>query len=185
MSLAAIRERPAGGGQRWVRMQDGPLWPRLLCFWRASASSVQPAAAMAASALAEHVRTHTVPAQGTFLPWSAMVAPPMRRPIIRQSHTDPLPVATTMIRHPQRSDRYRNLASGKKTVNEAEIAERLSTTATAVRASIRRLQGAGLAEMRPAGSSRLTLAGLAIALAMRSARMPRKCSWASNASRAA
>jgi Mn-dependent DtxR family transcriptional regulator len=77
------------------------------------------------------------------------------------------------------------LASRQKTVNESEIAHRLGTTATAVRASMRRLQGADLAEMRPGGSSRLTLAGLAIALAMGSARMPRKRSWAPDASRAA
>jgi Mn-dependent DtxR family transcriptional regulator len=76
-------------------------------------------------------------------------------------------------------------ARRQKTVNESEIAQRLGASPAVVRASMRRLQTAGLTETRPAGTQRLTLAGLAIALALRSVRTPRPRPLASRAPRAA
>jgi Mn-dependent DtxR family transcriptional regulator len=77
------------------------------------------------------------------------------------------------------------LARRQKTVNESEIAQRLAASPAAVRASLRRLQTAGLTETRPEGTRRLTLAGLAIALALQSAHAPRMRPWVFRAARAA
>jgi Mn-dependent DtxR family transcriptional regulator len=65
------------------------------------------------------------------------------------------------------------LARRQKTVNEPEIAKRLGASPMAVHASMRRLQTAGLTDAGPAGTRRLTLAVLAIALALQSVRATR------------
>jgi Mn-dependent DtxR family transcriptional regulator len=77
------------------------------------------------------------------------------------------------------------LARRQKTVNDSAIAECLGTSLPAVRASMRRLQTAGLTETRPEGTRRLTLAGLAIALALQSVRTRRVRPWVFRAARAA
>ena len=59
------------------------------------------------------------------------------------------------------------LPAGRRgAISKQEIAERSGASLDAVEASILRLRAAGLAELRPTGSPRLTLAGLAVAASL-------------------
>ena len=58
------------------------------------------------------------------------------------------------------------LARRRQAADEADIAVRVGQTPGAVRASLRRLDGQGLVERRAGAAPRLTLEGLALALAL-------------------
>lgn len=58
------------------------------------------------------------------------------------------------------------LARRRQPAEDSEIALRVGKSATSVRASLRRLDALGLVEPRTNGAARLTMAGLALALAM-------------------
>lgn len=58
------------------------------------------------------------------------------------------------------------LARRRKAAEDTEIAIRVGKSAASVRASLRRLDAQGLVESRAPGAARLTMAGLALALAM-------------------
>jgi Mn-dependent DtxR family transcriptional regulator len=58
------------------------------------------------------------------------------------------------------------LARRRQGAGEAEIALRVGKARDAVRAALRRLDGQGLVERRPHGPPRLTMGGLALALAL-------------------
>jgi Mn-dependent DtxR family transcriptional regulator len=58
------------------------------------------------------------------------------------------------------------LARRRQDADEAEIALRVGEGPHAIRAALRRLDGLGLVERRPRGAPRLTMGGLALALAL-------------------
>lgn len=58
------------------------------------------------------------------------------------------------------------LARRRVAAEDSEIAIRVGESSASVRASLRRLGALGLVEARAAGGARLTMAGLALALAM-------------------
>jgi Mn-dependent DtxR family transcriptional regulator len=58
------------------------------------------------------------------------------------------------------------LARRRQAAEDGEIAVRVGQSTSAVRASLRRLDALGLVEPRFHGGARLTMAGLALALAM-------------------
>jgi Mn-dependent DtxR family transcriptional regulator len=58
------------------------------------------------------------------------------------------------------------LARRRQDAGEAEIALRVGEEPHAIRAALRRLDGLGLVERRPRGAPRLTMGGLALALAL-------------------
>lgn len=58
------------------------------------------------------------------------------------------------------------LARKRSEAGEPEIALRVGGTADAVRAALRRLDGLGLVERRPRDAPRLTMGGLALAVAL-------------------
>jgi RIO-like serine/threonine protein kinase len=78
------------------------------------------------------------------------------------------------------------LARRREASDEEALALRVGATHADVRASIRRLDGVGLVERRGADAPRLTMAGLATAVALLPARAPRSVQrQARRASRAA
>jgi Mn-dependent DtxR family transcriptional regulator len=58
------------------------------------------------------------------------------------------------------------LARRRQDADEAELALRVGEGPHAIRAALRRLDGLGLVERRPRGAPRLTMGGLALALAL-------------------
>jgi Mn-dependent DtxR family transcriptional regulator len=58
------------------------------------------------------------------------------------------------------------LARRREAAAVASVAVRVSGTPSKVRASMRRLRSGGLVEMRATGEVRLTMAGLAVAIAL-------------------
>jgi Mn-dependent DtxR family transcriptional regulator len=71
------------------------------------------------------------------------------------------------------------LARRRVAAEDSEIAVRVGESSASVRASLRRLDALGLVEPRTAGGARLTMAGLALALAM----LPRASRTASTTQR--
>ena len=65
------------------------------------------------------------------------------------------------------------LARRREAAVEEAIAVRVGGSLARVRASLRRLEGGGLVERRPSRSPRLTMAGLAVAVALLPAQGPR------------
>jgi hypothetical protein len=66
------------------------------------------------------------------------------------------------------------LARRREVADEAEIGERVSGSAGDVRRSLRHLAGAGLVERTHHGTARLSMAGLAVAVAMLPAAAPQR-----------
>jgi Mn-dependent DtxR family transcriptional regulator len=77
------------------------------------------------------------------------------------------------------------LARHRRPAEEDAVAARVGETTAAVRASMRRLQATGLVEIRPLCPARLTLSGLAIAIALIRSEARRAPIRANSASRAA
>jgi Mn-dependent DtxR family transcriptional regulator len=77
------------------------------------------------------------------------------------------------------------LARGRKSAEVDDLALRVGSAPSKVRASMRRLRASGLVEPLGTTESRLTMAGLAVAVAMLPRGMPKRGSTAARTSRAA
>jgi Mn-dependent DtxR family transcriptional regulator len=77
------------------------------------------------------------------------------------------------------------LARRREPAEDADVAVRVGASEGEVRASMRRLRTAGLVELMHGRPARLTMSGLAVAIALLPARAPSKARRAPRASRAA